>query len=101
MAVFSRISVEESWDKAASSPSIPSKGRLHQGWPRHLLHTPGQQELQVEEMPREFLQFPSLETFQSHLGAFLCHLLLLTLGRGGWTRWCPEAPSNPNNSVVL
>lgn len=40
-----------------------------------------------DRLPREALDSPSLETFQTYRNMFLCHLLQLTLPwQGVWTR---------------
>lgn len=78
-------------NEAASSFSIPSKGRLHQCWPRHLQRENGRWRrcpgnwwsFTLWRHSREFVEFPSLETFQTHSCVFLCHLLQVTFGGVG------------------
>ena len=57
---------------------------------------------QCHRLPREVVESPSLETFKTHLDAFLCPLLWVSLlKQGSWTRRSPEVPSNPCHSVIL
>lgn len=50
------------------------------------------------ELPREGVESPCLEKSQTHLDAFLCHLLWVTLL---WQGGSPEIPSHPNHSGIL
>ena len=53
-------------------------------------------------LPREVVDSPSLEIFKTRLDKVLCSLRWVTLlWQGGWTRWSPEVPSNPYQSVIL
>ena len=64
---------------------LPSEGM--EPWPR---------------LPREAVESPSLEIFQTCLDKVLCSLLWVTmLWQEGWTRWPTEVPSNPYHSVIL
>lgn len=79
-----------------------------------LAQAPPEREWQMEEMPRELVEFHSLETFQGICGVsvsgdipnpLVCVPVSPAPGHlwwsGGWTRWSPEIPSNPNDSVIL
>jgi len=53
-------------------------------------------------LPREVMESPSVEIFKTCLDEVLCSLLLVNLlWQEGWTRQCPDVPSNPCNSVIL
>lgn len=55
----------------------------------------------TSRLPREGGDSPSLEMFQTHLDAFLCHLPQVALpGQWAWTGGCPQVPSNADNSRI-
>lgn len=56
----------------------------------------------LEQLSREGVEFPSLDSFQASLDKFLCKLLWVTLlQQEDWTAGSPEVISNPNYSVIL
>lgn len=56
----------------------------------------------AQRLPRKVVESPTLKMFKTHLDACLCNLLQVTLpGQGSWTKWSPQGPSNPNDSVTL
>lgn len=52
-------------------------------------------------LPREVMGSPFLETFDTYLDEFLCTCSRRPCLGGGWTKWSPEDPSCPNNSVIF
>lgn len=50
----------------------------------------------LAQVPRELVEFPSLEVTQKHLDMVLGNLL-----SRGWIRWAPEASPNLSHSVTV